>query len=126
MRKPDSELTEDHRLTLPGQCLNNLNKWLTRAMSSLVVACVVCPDLRRMPKYGIDRYWGYSRHDLLQRICLLLTQSGDGPLPALFRNPIRWPDLRLGGGNETAPVHIVSRRRRRCVANRRTCAAASN
>ena len=43
--KPDSELTEANRITLPGQRLNNLNKWLTRAMSSLVGACIVCPEL---------------------------------------------------------------------------------
>ena len=34
--------------------------------------------------------------------CLLLTQSGHRPLPALFLNAIRWPVLCLGGGNETA------------------------
>ena len=45
MRKPDSELTEANRITLPGQRLNNLNKWLTRAMSSLVGARVVCLGL---------------------------------------------------------------------------------
>ena len=45
MRKPDSELIEANRITLPGQRLNNLNKWLTRAMSSLVGARVVCLGL---------------------------------------------------------------------------------
>src|SRR5262245_738827 len=29
------------------------------------------------------RYWGYSRHGLLQRICLLMTQSGHGPFSML-------------------------------------------
>ena len=32
------------------------------------------------------------------------------PLPALLLNPIRWPVLSLGGGNEAARVHHAYRR----------------
>ena len=40
------------------------------------------------------------------------------PLPALLLNPIRWPVLSLGGGNETARVHQFTQRRGSRVAIR--------
>ena len=38
MQKPDSELTEVNRITLLGQRLNNLNKWLTRSRCPVLLA----------------------------------------------------------------------------------------
>ena len=48
MQKPDSELTEVNRITLLGQRLNNLNKWLTRSRCPFIGAGVMCPELTRL------------------------------------------------------------------------------
>ena len=45
MQKPDSERTEVNRITLLGQRLNNLNKWLTRSRCPVLLAGVMCPEL---------------------------------------------------------------------------------
>src|SRR6476646_4323372 len=55
-KKPDSELTEVNRITLPGQRLNNLNKWLTRSRCPVFSAWgVACPELvTRMNVNSLD------------------------------------------------------------------------
>jgi hypothetical protein len=42
VQKPDSELTEVNRITLLGQRLNNLNKWLTRSRCPVLLARASC------------------------------------------------------------------------------------
>ena len=95
MQKPDSELTEVNRITLLGQRLNNLNKWLTRAMSSLVGGRVVCLGLgtrmninnldvqinraqapMRLLNEGDVRLMALSGHSGASDQCPLLDQSG--------------------------------------------------
>ena len=73
VQKPDSELTEVNRITLLGQRLNNLNKWLTR---SRCPAGVRCPELTRLgPMRLLNEdecpLLALSGHFLLHRECPL-------------------------------------------------------
>ena len=43
--KTDGELTEVNRITLLGQRLNNLNKWLTRSRCPVLLARASCAEL---------------------------------------------------------------------------------
>jgi hypothetical protein len=80
VQKPDSELTEVNRITLLGQRLNNLNKWLTRSRCPVLLA-LMCPELTRLGPMRILNedecpLLALGGHRLVRCTCLLLTQSG--------------------------------------------------